>query len=105
MKNILLMVPRLNIGGAETYTKLVAENLQKRGYNVHIASGGGLLANKLAQKGIKNSWLPMRFSTDISAYLLKYIVKKYNIDLIHANSAAAGITAMKYKLLLFVHLF
>ena len=39
----------------------------------------------------------MRFSTDISAYLLKYIVKKYNIDLIHANSAAAGITAMKYK--------
>ena len=97
MKNILLMVPRLNIGGAETYTKLVAENLQKRGYNVHIASGGGLLANKLAQKGIKNSWLPMRFSTDISAYLLKYIVKKYNIDLIHANSAAAGITAMKYK--------
>ncbi len=91
------MVPRLNIGGAETYTKLVAENLQKRGYNVHIASGGGLLANKLAQKGIKNSWLPMRFSTDISAYLLKYIVKKYNIDLIHANSAAAGITAMKYK--------
>lgn len=97
MKNILLMVPRLNIGGAETYTKLVAENLQKRGYNVHIASGGGLLANKLAQKGIKNSWLPMRFSTDISAYLLKHIVKKYNINLIHANSAAAGITAMKYK--------
>lgn len=97
MKNILLMVPRLNIGGAETYTKLIAENLQKRGYNVHIASGGGLLANKLAQKGIKNSWLPMRFSTDISAYLLKYIVKKHNIDLIHANSAAAGITAMKYK--------
>lgn len=91
------MVPRLNIGGAETYTKLVAENLQKRGYNVHIASGGGLLANKLAQKGIKNSWLPMRFSTDISAYLLKHIVKKYNINLIHANSAAAGITAMKYK--------
>ena len=97
MKNILLMVPRLNIGGAETYTAMVAENLQKRGYFVHIASGGGLLANKLAQKGIKNSWLPMRFSTDISAYLLKHIVKKYNIDLIHANSAAAGITAMKYK--------
>ena len=53
MKNILLMVPRLNIGGAETYTAMVAENLQKRGYFVHIASGGGLLANKLAQKGIK----------------------------------------------------
>ena len=57
MKNILLMVPRLNIGGAETYTAMLAENLQRRGYFVHIASGGGLLANKLAQKGIKNSWL------------------------------------------------
>lgn len=97
MKNILLMVPRLNIGGAETYTTMVAENLQKRGYNVHIASGGGLLADKLSRKGIKNSWLPMRFSTDISAFLLKHIVKKYKIDLIHANSAAAGITAMKFK--------
>ena len=97
MKNILLMVPRLNIGGAETYTAMVAENLQKRGYNVHIASGGGLLADKLSRKGIKNSWLPMRFSTDISAFLLKHIVKKYKIDLIHANSAAAGITAMKFK--------
>ena len=97
MKNILLMVPRLNIGGAETYTAMVAENLQKRGYNVHIASGGGILADKLSRKGIKNSWLPIRFSTDISAFLLKHIVKKYKIDLIHANSAAAGITAMKFK--------
>ena len=74
------MVPRLNIGGAETYTAMVAENLQKRGYNVHIASGGGLLADKLSRKGIKNSWLPMRFSTDISAFLLKHIVKKYSRD-------------------------
>ena len=91
------MVPRLNIGGAETYTALVAKNLQKRGYNVCIASGGGLLANKLEKENIKNNWLPMRFSTDISAFLLKKIIKKYKIDLIHANSAAAGITAMKYK--------
>ena len=91
------MVPRLNIGGAETYTAMVAENLLKRGYNVYIASGGGLLADKIVKKGIKNAWLPMRFSTDISAFLLKRIIKKYNIDIIHANSAAAGITAMKFK--------
>ncbi len=97
MKNILLMVPRLNIGGAETYTAMVAEKLQQDGYNVYIASGGGMLADKLAKKGIKNFWLPIRFSTDISAFLLKRIVKKYRIDLIHANSAAAGITAVKFK--------
>ncbi len=97
MKNILLMVPRMNIGGAETYTAMVAENLQQKGYNVYVASGGGMLAKRLAKKGIRNFWLPIRFSTDISVFLLKRIVEKYHIDLIHANSAAAGITAMKYK--------
>ena len=97
MKRILLMVPRFNMGGAETYTSMVAQQLQKRGYKVYIASGGGALADKTAKLGIKNFWLPIRLSTDISAFLLKYIVKKYKIDLIHANSAAAGITAMKFK--------
>lgn len=97
MKNILLMVPRLNIGGAETYTAEVAESLKSRGYNVYTASGGGMLAKKLAKEGIKNFFLPMRFSTDLSAFMLIWIVKKYNIELIHANSAAAGITAVKFK--------
>lgn len=97
MKNILLMVPRLNIGGAETYTAEIAESLKSRGYNVYTASGGGILTKKLAQKGIHNFFLPMRFSTDLSAWMLKRIVKKYHIDLIHANSAAAGITAVKFK--------
>lgn len=97
MKNILLMVPRLNIGGAETYTAEVAESLKARGYNVYIASGGGMLADKLEKEGIKNFFLPMRFSTDLSAFILKWIVKKYHIDIIHANSAAAGITAVKFK--------
>ena len=97
MKNILLIVPRLNIGGAETYTAMVAENLQQRGYTVYTASGGGMLADKLSQKGIPNFWLPIRFSTSLSAFMLKHIIKKYNINLVHANSAAAGITALKFK--------
>ena len=97
MKNILLIVPRLNIGGAETYTALVAENLLQRGYKVFTASGGGALANKLSQKGIINFWLPIRLSTSLSAFILKRIIKKYKIDLIHANSAAAGVTALKVK--------
>lgn len=97
MKNILLIVPRLNIGGAETYTALIAEKLQQRGYKVYTASGGGMLADRLSQKGIPNFYLPIRFSTALSAFFLKRIIKKYNIDLIHANSAAAGITALKVK--------
>lgn len=33
----------------------------------------------------------------ISGLLLKRIVEKYNIDLIHANSEAAGIVAVKTR--------
>lgn len=97
MQNILLLVPRLNIGGAESYVALVARNLKSIGYNVFIASGGGMLASQLQHEGIKHFFLPIRLSKYISAILLKRIIKKYNINLIHANSEAAGIVAVKIR--------
>lgn len=97
MKNILLLIPRLNIGGAESYVALVAHNLKIKGFNVFIASGGGNLASKLQKEGIKHFFLPIRLSKYISVILLKHIIKKYNIDLIHANSEAAGIVAVNMR--------
>lgn len=97
MKNILLLVPRLNIGGAESYVALVARSLKLLGYNVYLASAGGALATKLQQEGIKHFFLPIRLSKFISGLLLKRIVEKYNINLIHANSEAAGIVAVKTR--------
>ncbi len=97
MKNILLLVPRLNIGGAESYVALVARSLKLLGYNVYLASAGGTLATKLQQEGIKHFFLPIRLSKYISGMLLKRIIKKYNIEIIHANSEAAGIAAVKAK--------
>ena len=97
MKNILLIVPRLNIGGAETYVATVALGLKKRGFNVVAASGGGILAKSLERQGIKHCFLPIRANTTLAAYLLKKIIKKNHIDLIHANSSAAGIVAVKVK--------
>ena len=97
MKNILLLVPRLNIGGAESYVALVARSLKLLGYNVYLASAGGALATKLQQEGIKHFFLPIRLSKYISGMLLKRIIKKYNIEIIHANSEAAGIAAVKAK--------
>lgn len=96
--NILLLVPRMNIGGAETHVAMLAPLLQKNGNNVIVVSGGGQLANDLARRGIKQIFLPLRLSTDLAAFLLRFIIKKYNIDLIHAHSAAAGITAVKCKI-------
>lgn len=97
MKNILLMVPRLNIGGAESYVALVARSLKFMGYNVFIASAGGALAQALQVEGIKHFFMPVRLSKYISGIILKRIINKYKIDLIHANSEAAGIVAVKAR--------
>lgn len=97
MKKILFLVPRMNIGGAETYVFTAAEELHKRGYEIFLASGGGQLADKLKKKGIKTFFLPIRQLPLLSVCLLLRIIKKYKIDLLHANSGAAGIIAAKVK--------
>ena len=51
MKRILFLVPRMNIGGAETYVYTAAKELRARGYEVFLASGGGRLADKLKAAG------------------------------------------------------
>lgn len=95
--NILLVVPRLNIGGAETYVATVALALQHRGFTVSVASGGGILADSLAEKGIKHHFVPIRFNTALAAYRLEQIIRKTNIDIVHANSASAGIATVRAK--------
>lgn len=98
MKKILFLVPRMNIGGAETYVFTAIEELQKRNkYEIFLASGGGHLSDKLKKKGIKTFFLPIRQCPSLSAWFLSRIIKKHKIDLIHANSAAAGIISAKVK--------
>lgn len=96
-RKILLVVPRLNIGGAETYVMTVALSLKTQGFIVHIASAGGRLVKILTANGIQHHFVPIRLNTRFAAKMLANIIKKNNIDLIHANSAAAGIVAVKAK--------
>lgn len=96
-KNILLVVPRLNIGGAETYVAALAPALQERGFGVHVASGGGRLAAILEEQGIQHHFVPLRLHSGLAAKMLSNIVGSNAIDIIHANSAAAGIAAVKVK--------
>jgi len=96
-KRILLVVPRLNIGGAETYVATVARGLKERGYDVFTASGGGVLAKELSAQGIPHFFVPIRLNVSLAAWLLARIVRRCGIDIVHANSAAAGIAAVKLK--------
>lgn len=93
--NILLTVPRLNIGGAESYVGTVAARLQERGHNVHVASWGGHLATELSRQGIHHFLVPIRLHAGLAAFMLERIIKRQRIDLVHANSAAAGLAAVK----------
>lgn len=97
MSRVLLLVPRMNIGGAETYVFTVAKGLKQRGHEVFVASAGGQLADKLETYGIKTIFLPVRFNIKLAAHLLSRIVKKYAIDIIHANSGDAGCVAALVK--------
>jgi glycosyltransferase involved in cell wall biosynthesis len=87
------VVPRLNIGGAETYVATLARNLKQRQYEVVLASWGGRLARALTNEGIPHYHVPIRWSARFSAALLKRIIMQERIDLVHANSADAGIAA------------
>ena len=97
MKRILFLVPRMNIGGAETYVYTAAKELRARGYEVFLASGGGRLADKLKAAGVRTFFVPVRQSRFLSVWRVSSIVKKYHIDVIHANSGAAGIIAARVK--------
>lgn len=96
-QKILLVVPRLNMGGAETYVATVAMGLRALGAQVHVASGGGGLARILQRQGIAHHFVPVRLSADIAACFLERIVRRHGIGLIHANAAAAAIAAVKVK--------
>ena len=93
--NILIVVPRLNIGGAESHVLTTAIGLARKGYQVCVASWGGQLVDKLVSVGIKHYLVPIRLSSYLASWVLEYIIKKNNIELVHANSAAAGFAALK----------
>lgn len=90
---VLLVVPRLNIGGAESYVFTLANGLRIRGVDVVIVSGGGHLANTLKQDGFKHYYCPIRLSRYLAAQMLIFIIRREKIDLVHANSTAAAYAA------------
>ncbi|MCC5464150.1 glycosyltransferase family 4 protein [Pelosinus baikalensis] len=88
--NLLLVVPRLNIGGAESYVFQLAKQLKAMDYNIYVASWGGLLANELKNMGITHYKVPIRLHKGLASMMLEKIIHRHNIQLVHANSEAAG---------------
>ncbi len=94
--NILHITMSLNIGGAETHVVEVAKELSKE-YNVIVASSGGTYVDELKTNNIVHYNVPFNsknpFKLIKSMYLLKSIIKREKIDIIHSHARIPSFVA------------
>lgn len=96
---ILLLTTHLNIGGIATYTVSLAKALKAKGQDVLVASGGGVLVAELAAAEISHIKINMLTKSELSPkvfsaiFELYKIVKKMDIDIIHAQTRIAQLVS------------
>lgn len=92
--NILITTMRLDIGGAETHIVELAKGLSKEGFNVVVASAGGIYEKELVNSNIRVYHVPLdnkKPHNVIKAYnQLKAIIKDNAVDLVHAHARIPG---------------
>ncbi|MBU1083796.1 MAG: glycosyltransferase, partial [Candidatus Omnitrophica bacterium] len=88
--NILQLIPKLNVGGVERGTVEVARHLTLNGHKAVVVSSGGALEQNLAAIGARHYKLPIGrknpFVMIFCYFNLKEIIKKENINIVHARS-------------------
>ncbi len=88
-KKILMTLMRLEIGGAETHVLELSLELARKGFEVVVASGGGVYEAHLEKAGIKHYTVPMYTKSPgkvlQSLAALKKIIRDEKIDLVHAH--------------------
>ena len=101
-KTILMALMGLEIGGAETHVVELSKELKKQGYNIIVASNGGVYEKELLEAGIVHYNVPMHqrniFKIFKSYHLLKNIIIKENVDIVNAHARIPGfICGLLYK--------
>ncbi|MCX5680318.1 MAG: glycosyltransferase [Candidatus Omnitrophica bacterium] len=95
--NILQILPSLDIGGVETGTVDLACYLVKHGHRAIAVSGGGRLVRELDRAGSRHYTLPVgkkSLFTIISMIgKLRAIIRKEDIDIVHAHSRVPALIA------------
>ena len=95
--NILQVLPELNVGGVETGTIDLAKWLVQHGHKAVVVSGGGRLVRQLENFGAKHYQVPVGkkspFSILPSIKALEDIIKKEEIDIVHARSRVPALVA------------
>ncbi|MCI8589134.1 MAG: polysaccharide pyruvyl transferase CsaB [Clostridiales bacterium] len=87
---ILLTTMALDIGGAETHITELAKALKKSGYDVTVASNGGVYVSELTDAGVKHVCIPLHSKKPcfvLQSYCkLKALIKKEKFDVVHAHA-------------------
>lgn len=90
MKKILMVLMGLEIGGAETHVVELSLTLQKRGWEVLVASNGGVYEKTLEEHGIRHFSVPTHTRSPKMmrrAYVaLEQIIRQEKPDIVHAHA-------------------
>lgn len=87
---ILMVLMGMEIGGAETHVLELSADLKSKGYDVLIASNGGVYTKELTSLGIKHIYLPLNtrniFSMAKSFFGLWKLIKAEKPDIVHSHA-------------------
>ena len=87
---ILMALMGLEIGGAETHVVELSKELKKQGYDIIVASNGGVYEKELAEAGIRHYQVPLNQRNVLkmarSYFMLKKIIKKEKVDIVHSHA-------------------
>lgn len=110
---ILMVLMSLEIGGAETHVVELAVALAKRGYQVEVASNGGVYQEELSKYNITHYKLPLHkksLGSVIKSYFgLKKIIQNGRYDVVHAHARIPGFIcgllqkSLKFKFITSAH--
>jgi len=95
--NILLVTSHLEIGGVGIYTASLAKALKERGENVIVASGGGMLVDRLANDKITHVHVPLKTSAEVGLHMfmayfkLSGLIKEQNVEIVHAQTRVSQV--------------
>lgn len=103
----------LDIGGAETHVVELSKGLVARGYEVMVASNGGLYEKELIEAGVQVVTIPMHSKNPV--YVLKSLtllyshIRSFKPDVVHAHARIPALYVsimkklLKFKMMTTVH--
>lgn len=98
-KNILMLLMKLDIGGAETHVVELSKELKKRGYNVVIASNGGVYTKELEESDIRHYIVPLQNKHPKNVLKsfrqIRDIIENEKIDIVHSHARIPSYIAGK----------